>query len=385
MKMSEQKNAMKKQDPMYKSLKPLTNVFATAMLIVSLVAYPCFATPPTITQSVTPGTVSYQGHVQDADGTAYTDGVYGIDFRLYDAPSAGTLLWGVCYKPYLKGGFFNVILGQTSVGETALTAPPPLYPAVEDFWKAVWLDPNNPNKTRYLSLTIVEERDTPVVDPQESFPRQQLLASPYSVQAQFAQQADSASRSLGDFTVTTNLSVGAAVSVAGKVTAGSFAGFGSVPIGGIIMWSGTTPPDGWRLCDGTKIGNITTPDLQGRFVLAAGTGDGLTPRRLGDKEGTETQALKVDELPAHKHENTASSSEAGAHTHTYHSGWGSDRGIASGKWSTDEIGWTRHENTTSTNGNHTHTITMQNASTGAGLPHNNMPPYYVLAFIMRVE
>jgi hypothetical protein len=44
---------------------------------------------------------------------------------------------------------------------------------------------------------------------------------------------------------------------------------GQVPIGGIIMWSGTTVPAGFALCDGT--GN--TPDLKGRFVVGYDTGD----------------------------------------------------------------------------------------------------------------
>jgi hypothetical protein len=40
------------------------------------------------------------------------------------------------------------------------------------------------------------------------------------------------------------------------------------PIGGIIMWSGALVdiPAGWQLCDGTN----GTPDLQNRFILAAG-------------------------------------------------------------------------------------------------------------------
>lgn len=44
-------------------------------------------------------------------------------------------------------------------------------------------------------------------------------------------------------------------------------GFGIVPSGGIIMWSGTiaTIPTGWFLCDGTN----STPNLTNRFVVCA--------------------------------------------------------------------------------------------------------------------
>lgn len=39
-----------------------------------------------------------------------------------------------------------------------------------------------------------------------------------------------------------------------------------VPSGLIVMWSGSTPPDGWALCDGS----FGTPDLRDRFVIGSG-------------------------------------------------------------------------------------------------------------------
>ena len=41
-----------------------------------------------------------------------------------------------------------------------------------------------------------------------------------------------------------------------------------VPLGGIIMWSGTTIPTGWALCNGSN----GTPNLQDRFIVGAGSG-----------------------------------------------------------------------------------------------------------------
>lgn len=52
------------------------------------------------------------------------------------------------------------------------------------------------------------------------------------------------------------------------VKANNFVGYGTIPIGGIIMWSGTLDdiPDGWVLCDGKN----NTRDLRKRFIVGAG-------------------------------------------------------------------------------------------------------------------
>jgi microcystin-dependent protein len=93
-------------------------------------------------------------------------------------------------------------------------------------------------------------------------------------------------------------------------------------VGEIRMFAGTFAPRAWAFCDGqllavssndalfSLLGTIyggdgrTTfglPDLRGRIPIHAGTGPGLTPRRLGDKSGTETETLAVAHLPPHHH------------------------------------------------------------------------------------
>lgn len=139
-------------------------------------------------------------------------------------------------------------------------------------------------------------------------------------------------------------------------------GYGTIPLGGIIMWSGASVPFGWALCDGQTINGVVTPDLRGRFVLASGAGSGLTSRAIGDKGGKETHALTVEEMPAHSHPTSVG-------TVGYAAAWNSSREATRAPGEDHNNGWQ----------------TFPSANTGGSQAHTNMPPYYVLAFIMRVQ
>jgi hypothetical protein len=61
-----------------------------------------------------PQMISYQGKVTDASGTPVADGSYTMRFRIYDAVSAGTLLWDSGAQPVtVAGGIFSVLLGES--------------------------------------------------------------------------------------------------------------------------------------------------------------------------------------------------------------------------------------------------------------------------------
>lgn len=122
-----------------------------------------------------------------------------------------------------------------------------------------------------------------------------------------------------------------------------------VPSGGIIMWTGNDVPPGWLLCDGT----LGTPDLRDRFVLGWGT------RSIGTTGGEESHTLMLDELPTHTHD-AGNLSVMGA---TNSGTGGADGGPVARAM--------------------TQNVTGNTADAGGNLPHNNMPPYYVLAFIMK--
>ncbi|MBI5164956.1 MAG: hypothetical protein HY985_13775 [Magnetospirillum sp.] len=60
----------------------------------------------------------------------------------------------------------------------------------------------------------------------------------------------------------------------GVVTVNEIAGPGTVPEGAIMMWSGDPKvlPAGWVLCDGVKRGKHEVPNLAGRFILGRAPG-----------------------------------------------------------------------------------------------------------------
>jgi len=93
-------------------------------------------------------------------------------------------------------------------------------------------------------------------------------------------------------------------------------------IGEIRMFAGNFAPRGWALCQGallpiskssalfsilgTQYGGdgkttFALPDLRGRMPVGSGLGPGLTDKKQGEKGGTETYKLTVDQMPAHTH------------------------------------------------------------------------------------
>ncbi len=102
-------------------------------------------------------------------------------------------------------------------------------------------------------------------------------------------------------------------------------------VGEIRMFAGNFAPRGWAFCDGqllavsqndalfSLLGTVyggdgrTTfglPDLRGRVPIHAGTGPGLSQRRLGAKFGTEEETVTVNQLPSHTHPMQASTTIA---------------------------------------------------------------------------
>lgn len=121
----------------------------------------------------------------------------------------------------------------------------------------------------------------------------------------------------------------------------------SIPKGLISMWSGSAIPSGWLLCDGQN----GTPDLRNRFIYGA-----IDTAAIGQIGGETTHILTQEETPLREHSHRLSTNVGGANTLT---------------------GISRVSSGTSTY------FSTDNASFDDVVGHNNMPPYFVLAFIMK--
>lgn len=121
----------------------------------------------------------------------------------------------------------------------------------------------------------------------------------------------------------------------------------SIPVGGIIMWSGSTVPLGWAICDGTN----GTPDLRERFIFGGELSD------IGSTGGEKTHVLTQDETPLREHSHRLATTVGGA---------------------PNSVGLYRGDSGTSTY------FPTDKTSNDDVVGHNNMPPYFVLAFIMKL-
>ena len=255
----------------------------------------------------------------------------------------------------------------------------------------------------------------------------------------------------GASSVTGNSFVGGSITAEGNVkssgvcTATAFVGNGVIPIGGIIMWSGTDGniPANWQLCNGTN----GTPNLIDRFIVgrgnayAADTTGGQTDSTLVTHEHTvstfisDTGHSHTNTLSGgvhthsntlgggdHSHSVTSSAHDHGmSHTHAYSASDGNESvttsGGASNVGNDVQSGTTGGSSTSSTDettvssfaNTNNADVTITNASADAGVSitnvsnttgigvtastdsqgssatNKNLPPYYAIAYIMRIS
>jgi microcystin-dependent protein len=152
----------------------------------------------------------------------------------------------------------------------------------------------------------------------------------------------------------------------------------------------TFAPTGWAFCHGQLLpisqntalfsllgttyggdgkSTFALPNLAGRMPMHFGQGAGLTPRDLGEQGGRETVTLLPTEIPAHTH--TLNASTVGGPSAVQspaNAVFGSSAakpyvsGAVDGTLAAAAVG-----------------------GAGAGQPHNNLPPYLAMNFIIALQ
>lgn len=162
----------------------------------------------------------------------------------------------------------------------------------------------------------------------------------------------------------------------------------------IRIFGGNFAPTGWALCNGQLMsisqntalfallgttyggdGRVTfgLPNLQGATPMQQGQGPGLSPRYLGELGGTPTVTLLQSEMAMHTH--TALSFDgAGTDTTPTNNTWAQSRSGRSG----DPLYSTGVAPNILMNG-------QAVLPTGGSQPHNNMPPYLTVTFIIALQ
>lgn len=203
-------------------------------------------------------------------------------------------------------------------------------------------------------------------------------------------------------------------------------------VGEIRCFAGDFEPVGWLFCDGRQlqvsdypalysiIGQIyggegassfNLPDLRGRMIVSTGQGEQLSKRELAEKGGDEEVLLDVSQIPSHSHAANYDSGKiysverdiemsalmqvnnsSGDKTVPGGNFLAADGSFA-GNYSADTDKTTLHEEAISfepdileiNNLNVTQQPEFDINYSGNSEPHENMPPYIVLNFLICVE
>lgn len=158
--------------------------------------------------------------------------------------------------------------------------------------------------------------------------------------------------------------------------------------GFLAPFAGNSVPTGWVECDGQPLDRVAfaslfnvigtvwgigdgsttfnVPDLRGRVLVDDGTGAGLSARVLAEKSGVQTVTLTVEQIPNHQHKvsNTQNNNSTAS--------GGGNR--------VNDIQDLLTNSTAITGGNHSDGTTF----VGGGASHDNMPPYAVVKYIIKV-
>lgn len=180
-----------------------------------------------------------------------------------------------------------------------------------------------------------------------------------------------------------------------------------MPVGTIVQTARLAATTGWLLCQGQAISRAIYSALFSAIGTTYGVGDGSTTfnipdmrsripvgwddpaayadfRPLGKTGGERTVALTATNIPGHTHSGTTSTN--GAHQHWVYAYKDKDdlnfTGNSNRLQGSDAV--TPYDQLTSSEGNHNHTFTTDAGSGLNGSAHNNLQPYIVLNYMIKV-
>lgn len=166
-------------------------------------------------------------------------------------------------------------------------------------------------------------------------------------------------------------------------------------VGEIRMFAGNYAPAGWEFCSGQLLpiseyealfqligttyggdgeNNFALPDMMSRIPLGAGTSSEGITYTLGEKSGVESVTLSVNQIPSHNH---AGSGQANNSIPCSASPGFSDTPGLSGVGA-DPSGSKMFSSA------EPDSSMKFDSNTGGGQPHNNMPPYLCVNYIISL-
>jgi len=144
-----------------------------------------------------------------------------------------------------------------------------------------------------------------------------------------------------------------------------------LPKGLISMWYGSlaTIPTGWALCDGTN----NTPDLRNRFIVGANVDNAGIANTNITGSNTQTGGSKDAIVVSHSHGITdPGHSHLVSPSYGRNVGGGSNLVILGKNYDPNPIGTTQNQTGITIN------------SEGSSGTNQNLPPFYALAYIMKL-